>query len=160
MQKFTDDAGREWKLCADVGALERIKDQTGIDFADLLTDNDVINKFASDVRKIVEVLWAWCEPAATEAKVSPEDFGRNCYNCLDAAFEAVLKELPNFSPPHRRKLATDLIARFLAAEEQAGQKATAILHGDRMTETIDKALAQAETEAFDAVQKRLGIGGN
>lgn len=156
MKQFTDDAGDVWTLKADVNALERIKDLAGIDLLHLLDDQDQIAKLTGTTKDFVGALWAWCQPEIQQRELSPEDFGGRLYEAFDAAFEAVLEELPNFFPPHRRNLAKNLITKFLEAEQLGDQRAQSILASGKMDELIHQAMDKAEADAMDYARRRIG----
>lgn len=104
MAKFKDKKGREWTLEFDVGLLEVIKRETGIEFDSFTESPESQEKFATMLlgghgRKLVEVLWVLCEEQATAIDVKPEDFGRLFTGpVLEAAQVALLEALADFSP--------------------------------------------------------------
>ncbi|MEM0924768.1 MAG: hypothetical protein AAGJ83_01900, partial [Planctomycetota bacterium] len=98
----------------------------------------------------------WLQPQIEERGVTEEEFGELLYSCFDEAFEAVLAELPNFSPPHRRKLAEKIIAGFLEAEKQGVDRAEKVLEGEEMRQAIGLALDKAEKEAIQYAHAKIG----
>jgi hypothetical protein len=156
MKQFTDDAGDVWTLKADVNALERIRDLADIDLLQLLSDQDQIAKLTGTTKDFVAALWAWCQPQIETRELSPEEFGGRLYESFDAAFEAVLEELPNFFPPHRRTLASQLIQKFLEAERLGDQRAQSILSSGKMDDLISQAIDKAEADAIRYAESLTG----
>lgn len=159
MQQFTDGTGQVWTLKADVTSLKRIRDLTDkpkLDFTHLLDDQDVIAQATSSAEVFVDMLFIWLQPQADELKVTAEQFGIRVYDCFDQAFEAVLAELPNFSPPHRRTLVKGVIDKFLAAEQMGTQRVQEVLDSDQMDETIRMAMDKAEADAMNHARAQIG----
>ena len=160
MKQFKDDNGNTWTLKADTNAIVRIQQLADVDLTKLLEDNEVINQAIGSNVKFVQVLYAWLQPGIEAKELSPEDFGGALYESLPAAFDAFLGELPNFSPPHRRELAEQLVAKYLATEQVGQSRATDVMNGERSDATIKAAMYHAEDQAFDAIAKQIGLPGS
>jgi len=122
MHAFTDAEKRCWEIVIHVGALKRVRDLAGVDLMDV-AGGDLLDRLIDDPVLLVNVLYVLVKPQADAKAVSDEDFGRAMVGgVLDAAAEALMKELLDFFPrgPHARamgKLATMLRGELKAATE-------------------------------------------
>lgn len=104
MAKFQDKTGRTWSIEFDVGLLEMIRKETGVDFDDMTGDEAGRTAFADMLiggrgKKLVEVLWVMCEEQAAKEAITPEEFGRlfTARVLQDSSF-ALMEALADFSP--------------------------------------------------------------
>jgi hypothetical protein len=113
LHAFNDRHGREWRLIIEVDAIERIRDETGVNLYELLDDEaKVLRKLMTAPRKLVEVLWVLVADQAAAAKVEAEDFGRSFDgDALEAASEAFQQEAVSFFPKPIRQSARKLLAK-------------------------------------------------
>jgi hypothetical protein len=93
----------EWKVNLTIGLLGDIKRETGIDLAHIFTDGEKLAEVMfSDTLKIVDAIWLICEPQATAAGVTQEQFLRTLDGeALDAATHAMLLGMTDFFPKAR-----------------------------------------------------------
>lgn len=115
MREFTDNAGRNWKLDINVGAVKRVRESTRIVLPALFDDSfKGLAELAADYIELVDVLWAACQPQAALAGVSAEQFAEGMGgDSLGKATEALARAVADFftSPEQRQALhkALDLI---------------------------------------------------
>jgi len=130
MRTFTDTAGRTWTVGVNVDAVKRVKTLVGVDL--LATDQKLFELLANDLVLLCDVVYAVCKPEADTQNVPSEDFGRAMSgDALGAAATALVEELVDFFPQHRRRELT----------RKAVQK-----------------LDQLMEMAFDATERRLDSG--
>lgn len=104
MAKFVDKLNTEWQVEFDLGILEEIKADTGIDL-DKITGNKAEREEFGEFligdhgRKLAEVLWVMCRDQASKANIEPKDFYRR-FNAatIEAATQAFLDAFISFSP--------------------------------------------------------------
>jgi hypothetical protein len=104
MKTFADTTGRPWSIAINVNSLRRVKDDVeGFDLMRVVEDQSTINRITTDPFTQVAVLYAVCKPQAETQGVTPEQFGEAMGgDALDAGITALLVELADFFPPHRR----------------------------------------------------------
>ena len=98
MQMFKDTSGKEWSLQVNVGALDRVKTLTGIDFLvvdDI--DNSLMPRLLNDPATIGNVAYAVIQPQAQEAGVTRDAFLAALGPAqVKIIRDALLQELPDF----------------------------------------------------------------
>lgn len=98
MAKFTDVAGRDWTIEFDGFLLDDIREETGIDLADLSAGG--LFKIDQHMPSLIKVLAVCCQDEIKERNLSPREFARAIKgNVLRSALEAVLKAIESFFPP-------------------------------------------------------------
>lgn len=159
MALFEDEERRSWTLRATVTAVDRIKSETGVDLLTMLTDRDVITNLMASPRQFVEVVHAWLLPQLTHEQISPEQFGELMYGpTMDAAFEAVAEELPQFFPPHHRPAVAATIKTFLDAEAAGVAEAVAFVTGPETARATQSLIAKQRKRSADALSQITGGG--
>jgi hypothetical protein len=104
MHTFTDNAGRAWCIEVNVGAIKRVRDLAKVDLAnfDAKSPDYVFAKLADPVA-LVDSLWVLCSDQANRIGVGQDAFAASLGgDALEAAHEAVLECLADFSPGPRR----------------------------------------------------------
>lgn len=120
MAKFTDLAGREWKVEVNTWTLKTVREATGFEIARLLNDDmRRLKEVAEDPVRFCEVLRALC--AGQHKDLPEEDFMRGMAgDPLEEAFEAFMTAYADFYPSQRGK-----VLRALARKEkELGQALT------------------------------------
>ena len=155
MRKFTDAAGRDWLIEANVDSLRRVKDLVDVD---LLT-GDGLRRVTSqdDLWQMLElwpnVLWALCLPQCQAREVSQTQWAElllaespaDQEPIFDAAVTAALEEIGSFFRRVGRKTAATAIEAIVRTKTQretelawkAGQRIEEAI-GREMTATIDR----------------------
>lgn len=100
---FRDPDNREWKLRLTVGGVADVKRDTGVDIGSITqSDTKWIEFLFGDSARLVQVLWVLCEPQATKAGISPEQFGHLFDGpTLEAAGMALAGAIADFFPRSR-----------------------------------------------------------
>jgi hypothetical protein len=98
MRSFTDTKGREWSVDITVAAVRRVRDATSILLTSMYENRcSLMEKLASDVVLLVDVLWATCKPQAAEAGITAEQFAEAMGgNSLASATEALVRATADF----------------------------------------------------------------
>ncbi len=134
MKTFVDRRNREWTLDISVGSIKRVKSLVDVDLLQAV-EGKLIEQLINDPVTLCNIIWALCKDQAMQAGVSEEQFGEAMAGkAIDDATEALLGELTNFFPLHRRQA--------LAA---AVQKQTTIL--EKGTKMILEKINDPQTEA-------------
>lgn len=100
MPKFIDTNQREWEIKLNVGLIEDISEQTGIDLDEMMQEKSNMSKlvFASP-RKLVEILYVCCQDQITKIPLTPREFASGFNReSLDSASNAFLEALILFYP--------------------------------------------------------------
>jgi hypothetical protein len=97
---FKDADGREWKLRLTVGLLGDVRRDAGVDLgAAIKSPKDLAGILYADPADLVKVLWVLVEKQATDAGVSPEEFGHAFDGAaIERAGEALLEAVADFFP--------------------------------------------------------------
>lgn len=100
MPKFKDKFDREWEIKLDVGLIEDIQDQTGVNLDDVMNDKTEISKLIfTTPRKLVEILYVMCEKQIKQVPLTPREFASGFdRDSLDAASDAFLQSIILFYP--------------------------------------------------------------
>lgn len=119
MKQFNDNTGRPWLIDINVDTVKRVRDLTGIDLLKFL-EGSLIQDLMSDPVVLVNAIYAACKPAADQAKISDEDFGRAMSgDAIDAATTALIEGIVDFFPKARRDLMRRAVAKIQSAETMA-----------------------------------------
>lgn len=122
-QQYTDNEGRTWSLQIDVGALRRIRADTGLKAA-AFSNKASYEKLAEDPELFVDVLWAIVRPEATRAGVTPEQFAHGLLgDVIDQAGLAFCEALIDFFPTRKAKVFRRAQTHFRNTMETMEQKA-------------------------------------
>jgi hypothetical protein len=146
---FKDTTGREWQININVNTLKRIRDQVeGFDLLKVVEDKNTIARLTDDPFILVAVTYAACQPQAEAAGVNPELFGEamGSGDVLEAAATALLEDLADFFPPHRRGAMKAAIAKLREIQAKAAQMATAKIESPAMMQAVI-AVLQSQFEA-------------
>ena len=143
MGVFKDNEGREWKVKVTVGAVERVKDRTGVDLGHALDDGmKLLGELSANPGRRVAVLYAVCEPQIEARGLSPEEFA-DCFSgdCVEESWNVFLDSLADFFPDarHRHDLKR-ILTQCRAMRERS-------LHG----------FSNLANEAMDEVDRLLGL---
>jgi len=164
VRKFKDRNGREWSIDLTIGAVARVRKESGKRF-DLLDPSSAVDgeKLSTvldeDLAAVYEVLWHIVEPQAVAAGVTAEQFGEAmAADCIIAAQAALFAEwLDFFRDVQRPDLATALdmlmTARTRLAKAVAAKMATIDVEATKtaMQAKIDRTVGQS----FGGLQGRL-----
>lgn len=97
MRSFRDFSGKLWLLQLDVHGLYRVRDLTGVNLLGALDGPEVLERIASDVVLLVDVLFAALMPRSEQT--GEEEFGRRMVGeTTEAAFAALFEEFVGFFP--------------------------------------------------------------
>ena len=142
MKVFKDNAGRTWTISVNVAAIKRVISLVGVNLLDA-AGGKLIQSMISDPVKLVDVLYALCQPEAVRLGVTDEQFGEAMAgDAIDLATTAMLEDLADFFPQARDR---DRAKRVLRLINQMTNKAQDALDL-KLTQTepqIEKLMAEA-----------------
>ena len=145
MQSFKDKSGKAWSFDLNIASWRRVKSETGIDLADLTPSDGktMLDKLADPVT-LMEVLYVLCVPASERQNIKGEDFMSGMsMQTVEAAADALLEEIANFSLPATR----NLLMRLLKSSKKFVEK---------RNEQLEQALASQEMESsLDSIWKEV-----
>lgn len=100
MRSFKDQAGKEWKISIDTGAVRMLRRELNVDLVDVPAFSELVGK---DPVRLVEVLFQLCQDQASEAGISPDQFAKGfAGDALERGGEALMNELVDFFPSAQR----------------------------------------------------------
>lgn len=102
MKIFKDANGKSWTISVTTNAITRARDLAHFDLISVAENKGAIEKL-SDPVLLVNVLFAVCKPEADAARITDEQFAEGLIgDGLEAAANALLEDLADFFPKHRR----------------------------------------------------------
>ena len=149
MKSFTDNRGEAWDIELNIGAAIRIKSRLEIDVENLVKfgpgnqpeDVSTLEKIASDSILLFNIIYTLCENQVKERKLTQEDFAaRFDGNAIEAATDALLDEIVNFSRPAKRKVLSKLRQISKDYQAKAGEQLDRILADPKFEESINTEL--------------------
>ena len=153
MAVFKDKSGREWLLSLNLLQLERIQERVGVRI-DRLLDNQCAGLFElfGDLIAFGKVLWVLVERQAEAAKITPEQFAENVWgDPIEAACNAFIEALADFSPSRQRKALQALSAKIKQVEKASEMKLDRLLaefmeqNPEEVSELLEKTRAEKTT---------------
>lgn len=128
MQTFEDGMRRKWSFRIDFGKRQLIKSQTGCDVLQIDSDIETLERFASDIELLAEVIWILCGDEASKRSVSMESFSEGLTNEVfakfrDLLFEEVAAFIQCLQPQRGERLRAAVEAMKKAGEELMGLQA-------------------------------------
>jgi len=119
MATFTDTEGRSWIVAVNCATLGRCKD-AGVD----LTRPDAALRIADDVLQLGMALWCMVERQAESRGITPEQFAESLGSgeVIDAAADALLEALVDFTRPGRRAV----LRKAIATKQDVDRKAVGV----------------------------------
>jgi hypothetical protein len=117
--EFIDAVGRKWSVPLTVWHMRKINEELDVDISGAMKSGSALAQLLfGDVQQTVAILWILCEPQATAANVTPEEFGRGFDGAtLEAAGEALLSAVAMFMP--RSAIGTAVRDNLLGMLDQA-----------------------------------------
>lgn len=156
MKSFVDKNGKSWDIDLNIGAAIKIKSRCGIDLENIITvdkknqpqDVSTLERLAEDSILLFEVIFAVCENQVRAAGMNEESFAE-LFNgdAIEAATNALVEEIINFSRPAKRKVLTRLWTIGKNFSEKAGRQMDAKLNSPEFEKEVEKALTQSLTNA-------------
>lgn len=132
MGRFVDGKGTEWTVSLDVGVLQEVKDETGVDLSVITKDTSWITAIFADPGKLVSILHVLCRDQIKELGLSPRDFARRFTgDVLEPAGDALVGALADFFPRSRiaQALRENLPKLWRKAEDQMIRKIETAMNG-------------------------------
>lgn len=127
MGSFKTTDGTAWTVSVSVGTVKRVREATGVDLLSIVSDGNTISGLFSDYVKLAEVFAAVIAPDLKAAGKSVDDFLSLIDGpVMEAATEALLREIANFSREPQKTLllrAIDKVLEASAKNEAAGAAA-------------------------------------
>ena len=133
MKKFTDSVGREWKIEINIASIRRVRDLLGVDLMQSL-DGKFLQELSKDIIKMVDIIYVLIKPQADSLKPKLLDTGFGAGldgDAVDAAVNAFLDELVNFSPKQKRTLLQTVLKKVRNLET------TTIKTAQKLVDSVD-----------------------
>jgi hypothetical protein len=146
-QSFRDNRNRTWLVEINVSAVRRVRALVGVDLSALLEDKlQPLAALLDDPVKLCDVLFALCQSQAQDRQVTDEDFGAALAgDALEAAADALLEALVNFSPGRKRAALRGVMAKSRRMGERVLERVQKkVTEFDPETVNIDELLANLE----------------
>ncbi len=146
MAKFSDKKGHEWQLTLDVGLVQEVKDETGVNLSIVAKDLSWIDALFEDGGRLVSVLHVLLSEQIQALNLSPKDFAKRFDGpTLEKAGEALLHAVCDFFP--RSRIAQALRANISKAMATAEDKVIAKM-GETALTALNSATSSPESSAL------------
>ncbi len=137
MASFKDGKNRDWIISVDVATIKAVRAQLSIDNQQVdLTqiankDGVLLQRLASDVCFLVDLLWVFCKEQAKREDVDEVEFARGLIgDGIDNASSALIEAMIDFFPRERREILKAMWAKSQEVEtlimDQAKQDVAAM----------------------------------
>ena len=161
MQSFKDKNGKSWDIELNIGTARKIKSRCDIDIENVVTFNkqnqpqdvSILERLSGDAILLFNVIFAICEDQVTTAGMTEESFAE-LFNgdAIEAATEALLDEIINFSRPAKRKVLIQLRQISKNYSEKAGKELEKILSDPKFKQEVEKVLTTSLTNARESLE--------
>lgn len=149
MQSFKDKSGRTWSFDLNIASWQRVKSETGIDLADLtpVDGRTMLDRLADPVT-LMEVLYVLCVPPQERHATSGEAFMSGMsMQSVEAAADALLEEIANFSLPATRALMTRLLSSSRRFAEKRNEQLRQALESQELESSLDSIWSEVYTSS-------------
>ena len=158
MPIFEDMKGERWSVELSVGAIRKVRAQTGVNLHEALdVEARLFQRLMADPELLVDVLWPLVEDQATAKDVDAGQFAfRLGGDALDNATTALLDSLVGFtSSPGERKLLARALEKTAEIQERGRDLIAKRLDSVATEKAIAEALERLDREAEQALQEKL-----
>ena len=149
MQSFKDKSGKTWSFDLNIASWRRVKSETSIDLADLTPSDGktMLDKLADPVM-LMEVLYVLCVPTTERQTISGEDFMSGMsMQTVEAAADALLEEIANFSLPATRNLMMRLLKSSKKFVEKKNEQLEQVLASQELESSLNLIWNEAYTSS-------------
>ena len=159
MKSFTDKNGDSWDLDLNVGAAMRLNSRLNInienavrfDQANRPEDVSLLEQIAEDSFLLFNIIFVLCEKQVQDRNLTQEDFAaRFTGDTIEAATDALLDEIVNFSRPAKRKILLRLRQISKEYSERANQQLDQVLADPKFQNEIEKHLQKSLTSSQES----------
>jgi len=156
MKSFTDKTGESWDLDLNIGAAMRLKSRLDIDIENAVTfdksnnpeDVSLLERIAEDSILLFNVIFILCEKQVQDRKLTQEQFAeRFTGDTIEAATDALLDEIVNFSRPAKRKVLQRLRQISKEYSDRAGKQLDQVLADPKFQDEIENHLQKSLTSS-------------
>ena len=156
MQSFKDSEGRDWIVTVTVATVKRVRQMCDVNLLELL-EGQLLQRLAADPVLLCDVLYAVCQPQASERNLTDEQFGAAMGGeVIDKACAAFLEALTDFFPNTQQRENLKLLLTKIqrAREQQYGLMRTKLesLDLDTLTNRLGERIDALD---LDAIAERL-----
>lgn len=126
MSTFKTADGLEWQVAVNVATVKRVRELAGVNLLGLVGDQKAVGELFADDVKFCEVLCAVIRPQLEAAGKSDDDFfGAIDGQVIEAAAEALLREIVNFFQEPRRTLLKKAMDKYQTAYRKVREEGAA-----------------------------------
>ncbi len=164
MNFFTDKTGRKWGLNINLGTAQRVRADCGVDLINMISFNkdgvstDGLQELVDNKYKVVEVLYYLCRTNSENEKLDVEPFMELFdEELVDAAVDALMKEIINFFPPAKRKMLTLIYEKTRDFKEKAEHQLDELADSKAFKEEMDERLNSLLTNTEESSASTQGL---
>lgn len=129
-----------WPVVLDITTAKRVKRLTGY----WLLDLDDLKKVTAETEALVDVLFAVCQPTASERGINDEAFGQMLTTCYGEAVDAFFEELGFFCRKMRQEALATLAEKTKSYQTELDQAAAAQLKSPETTAALERIITTAQ----------------
>jgi len=153
---WTDSKGRDWHTTITVSTVNRVKKLVDILLTDVV-DGNLIVRLNDDIVLLANVLFAICEPQATDRGISDVEFGELLAGeIIERAHQSLIDDLILFFPPSRRPALEKM--RAATAKLEAAQ--IAMMETKLSSEQINQIIKAEVAKTSRDIDQHLAALGN
>ena len=140
MKTFNDNAGRNWMLSVNVGAIKRVRSLLSVDLMQVI-EGKLLEQLINDPVLLCDIIYVVCKTEADAQSVSDEDFGKAMAgDAIEHATTALLEELAEFFPLEKRRLLQKALNKLKTLETKALEMANLRLDSPELEAEMEAAL--------------------
>jgi hypothetical protein len=150
MKTFADNAGRTWAIAVNVATVKRVRDLLQVNLLEIADQKGkLLERLVEDPCLLCDVIYALVKPEADAKGISDEEFGRSLGgDVLDQATDALLGEIADFFPRHRREVLRRILAKLSTLQQKASTLALVKLDDPNLDAELEREMTTALEAAW------------
>lgn len=160
MATFTDTAKRDWVIQLDAPTILSVRESCDERFmlGDESEEDNTCTRLGDDQVLLCLVIYVLCERQCSERKIDRDTFLREVIasgDTIEAAREALVAAIVNFTPPRKRKWVEALIKKQQTVEDLAITQGLAAMDDPALMPRLQKAISGSMSAAVEKALTRL-----
>ena len=157
MHTFSDKNGKKWTIDVNLGTARRVLSGCGVDLLHLIDINEEksdmsgLDRIASDPFLLFQVIYILCERQVNQSGIGEDEFAELFdSDSIQAATDALVQEVINFSHPAKRKMLTVVYSKMVALREEQTRHLEEILGSEEFDREVSEKLSDFATSSQES----------